>query len=110
MLPFSAPRALTSLTSAAYRALVSDNGPAVRNRDARPIANGLTLATHAKGSLAMAGTSGRQSPAPVPAVKVNVPNRPSLARLASIAAATAAPILMPALLREPFGIVASDVA
>ncbi len=62
------PTALTSFSSRAYAALWMSSGPAVRKRDARPMANGFTLLTQANGSLTNIGSSGRHWPRPVPAV------------------------------------------
>src|SRR4029079_13648664 len=84
------------------------SGPAVRKREARPMANGLTLLTHANGSLTNIGSSGRHWPTTVPGANEDGTSRPSVARFASILAATVAPIEMPAFLRQPPGIVASE--
>src|SRR4029453_12946786 len=60
----SPPSALTSLTSAAYAALLSASGPAERNCDELFIRNGLTPPTHGVGSSTVApfGATGSKTP------------------------------------------------
>jgi hypothetical protein len=101
---------LTSLNSAAYLALVSGFGPRARNRADFRSRNGLTLPTHALGSLIIAGGVGCHSPGAVPTGNRKLAKRPSFSRAASILAAVAAPTVMPPSLARPCGTLASDVA
>src|SRR5881275_1767371 len=106
--PVAAPRALTSLKSIAYCRLVSSFGPFEPYRDGSAITNGVTSLSHAFGSLACAGTSGRHWPGRVPGENRNAPPRPSRARAASIASAAAAPTAIPPSFEGPSGTASSE--
>ncbi len=112
MLLVSEPSDLTSLTSAAYAALVSASGPGVRNCVALSTRNGLASFTHAAGSHPSAPvgpTSGCHTPGTnVPSVQ-EIGMRPSWPS-ASIASAAIVPTSMPWFLSAPFGIPASDAS
>src|SRR5215208_3810627 len=107
------PSIVTSFRSAAYAALPSAFGPAVRNCEELCSMNGRTRPTHGVGSSSgrnvVGSISGCQYPGPVSCVHWDGPKRPSFIRAAIIASAAAFPALMPILLNGLSGIAAFAV-
>src|SRR5918994_7348585 len=109
---FREPSALTSFTSAAYAALVSGSGPAVRNCDWLCRRNGLTLPTQGVGSRMGCPVAGLMRGCQCPGAEFGThgegPNRPSSSLAAIIASAAALPAAIPCALNGPSGIAASE--
>src|SRR5215218_5888759 len=98
--PVAGPSDLTSLNSAAYSALPSGSGPAVRNCDELCIRNGSTPPTHGVGSCTVVpfGATGSQCPGFESGTHWDGPNRPSPSLASIIASAAALPASIPRVL------------
>src|SRR5437763_8791262 len=102
------PYSLTSLTSAAYSALVRAGGPGTWNCVALSRTKGMTP-PH-QGKAGGAGEVGRQTPRPGGGSVYGAGAEPSELRRATISAATNSPAAMPFCLASPSGICASEAA
>src|SRR4051812_2901866 len=91
------PIVFVSLNSAAYRALVSDGGPAGRNCDGALMTHGVMYANCGPAPGANAGGVGRHIPTAVPPTKAGGAGvKPSVLRHAMMALATVSPHAAPA--------------